>query len=157
MTAADFSFAVRPATRDDADIIAAHRMQLFAGEAAAPADAALEPASERAVVHLLDTGRAGAWVAESASGEPVGSAVLLYVDRLPSRENASAVEGYLAQLHVVEGWRWRGVGMALLQAALADGRTRALGRVRLHSTGAALGFYARCGFTPRNNDLELML
>jgi GNAT superfamily N-acetyltransferase len=158
MPDASFEFTIRPATTADAAHLTAHRMELVANrDAVVPDAAAFETMSARAVTDLLNARRAGAWLAIARTGEVIGSAFLLYVDRLPSLQNRSPVEGYLAQLHVVEGWRWHGVGMALMRAVTAEARRRALGRVRLHSTNEALGFYERCGFTARSNDLELHL
>jgi len=154
----EFAFDVRAAGPLDAGRIAEHRVELTVGDAGdLPDGGAFETASAEAMRALLATSRAGAWVAVAHGGEIVGSAVLLYVDRLPSRENRSAVEGYLAQLHVVPAWRWRGVGIALMRAAIAEASERRLGRIRLHSTVEALGFYERCGFTARARDLELRL
>ncbi len=153
-----FAFSVRAATPADAPNIAAQRLQLLAGDGdAPPGSAELAASTEHTIARLLAEGRAGAWLAVDAEGVPVGSTVLLHVDRLPSLQNRSPSEGYLAQLHVAPEWRWRGVGRALLQAALAEARARELGRVRLHATVEALGFYERAGFTARSNDLELML
>lgn len=55
-------------------------------------------------------------------------------------------DGRIGRMAVVPPWRRQGVGSALLAAALAKARERALGQVSLHAQTHALAFYARAGF-----------
>lgn len=55
-------------------------------------------------------------------------------------------EGRIGRMAVLPGWRRRGVGTALLLAALVQARARGLGQVSLHAQVQALPFYARQGF-----------
>ena len=57
--------------------------------------------------------------------------------------------GKIGRVCVLPAWRGRGVGAALVEAAVADFAARGgLERVRLGAQTHALGFYARLGFVP---------
>lgn len=55
-------------------------------------------------------------------------------------------DAHIGRMAVLPQWRGRGVGRALLKAALERARARRLPAVRLHAQTHALGFYARTGF-----------
>ena len=74
-------------------------------------------------------------LAEDESGAPIGCGRLL-----PT--------GYIGRMAVVEAWRKRGVGAALLRRLVDLARTDGHGEVRLHAQIDAVPFYARYGFTP---------
>ena len=66
-------------------------------------------------------------------GVPVGCARLL-------------PDGHLGRMAVLPAFRGRGVGRALLAAALASARRRGFAEVVLSAQTHAAGFYARAGF-----------
>jgi len=100
----------------------------------------------------IDLGRV--WVARAAGGELIG-----HLQVVPRDEACWEV----TNTAVVESWRGRGVGRALLERAVDEAPTAGVRRLIL-ATGAAdignLRFYQRCGFrmthvvrdvfTPRN-------
>lgn len=55
-------------------------------------------------------------------------------------------EGRIGRMAVMPAWRQRGVGRALLQAALSQAREHGLTGVHLSAQTHASGFYARQGF-----------
>lgn len=149
---------IRLATPADAAFIARHRVALF--ETVLPperhAEAAALLAPSREAVHaMLAAGTSLAWLPDE--GEPSGSLVMHLVDRLPSPSSPTGREGYIVHVFVREGRRDSGLGAAMLAAAEAGARERRLCRIRLHAVARALPFYARAGYKPRANDLELLL
>jgi GNAT superfamily N-acetyltransferase len=149
---------VRPASREDAAIIARHRVRLF--QSLLPAERhdeleALFGPSRDAVLEALDDGTSLAWVADEP--EPSGSLVMHLVRRLPSPSSPTGREGYVVHVFVEDARRDSGLGSALLAAAEAAGRARGLTRIRLHAVDRALAFYRRAGYVPRTNDLERFL
>ncbi|MBI5937223.1 MAG: GNAT family N-acetyltransferase [Betaproteobacteria bacterium] len=76
------------------------------------------------------------FIAQDATGAIVGIA------RLTPDE-------HIGRMAVLPAWRRRGVGAALLRAALAQARQRGLRRVGLHAQVQAMPFYARFGFQAR--------
>jgi GNAT superfamily N-acetyltransferase len=153
-------FAIRPATASDADAFVAHRIALYreAGDIP-PCDAAdsLAFAIRQAFVDGIANGSCLAWVATSGQGDVAGSAAMQIVPRLPSPQNRSSLEGYVAQLFILPAWRRRGIGSALMKAVIASARHRYLGRIRLHSTKEGLAMYERLAFRVRTNDMELFI
>jgi ribosomal-protein-alanine N-acetyltransferase len=96
--------------------------------------------SAASLAALLASGRGGLLVAEDAQG-PAG---VLVAERVVDELHVHA-------LAVAESSRRRGVGAALLAAALADARGAGLARVHLElrvSNRAALALYRRFGFRP---------
>lgn len=69
------------------------------------------------------------------SGEPIGTGRLT-----PDRR--------IGRMAVLNAWRGRGVGEALLAALLERAQTLGWREVSLHSQASATGFYARHGFLP---------
>lgn len=81
-------------------------------------------------LHLLATSR---------DGTPVGCARLL-------------PDGHIGRMAVLPAWRGRGIGRALLAAALRAARARGLGTVRLSAQTRAAGFYAHAGFSAEGTE-----
>ncbi|MHB1216035.1 MAG: GNAT family N-acetyltransferase [Thiobacillus sp.] len=89
-------------------------------------------AADAAAVHLL---------AVAESGQPIGCARLL-------------PDGHLGRMAVLPAWRGRGVGRALLAAALNAAQARGLATLRLSAQTHATGFYARAGFIAVGDEYE---
>ena len=101
------------------------REEVFIGEQHVPAELerdALDPLSTHALATLLD-------------GTPVGAARLT-----PDRR--------IGRMAVLEAFRGRGIGEAMLAALLDEARRRGWTEVSLHAQVHALPFYARAGFVP---------
>ncbi len=94
------------------------------------------------------------WTLIASDGEtPVGIAMLLH----------SAGTLWVGELGVLEGWRGRGVGMALLRHSFAFAATHGYDEVRLgvdtENTTGATRLYERAGMTVRREfrTMELMV
>lgn len=72
-------------------------------------------------------------MAVAADGTPIGTGRLLR-------------DGYIGRMAVIEEWRGRGVGSALLELLLEIAGSMGFDEVRLHAQTHAVGFYARQGF-----------
>lgn len=81
--------------------------------------------ADAGTVHLLAVDR---------DGRPIGCARLL-------------ADGHIGRMAVLRGWRGRGVGRALLAAALNAAQARGHSIVKLSAQTHAAGFYARAKFT----------
>jgi len=73
------------------------------------------------------------WLACDEAGSPIGCARLL-------------PDGHVGRMAVLQAWRGRGVGRALLEAVLLAARVRGHAALRLSAQTHAAGFYARAGF-----------
>lgn len=56
-------------------------------------------------------------------------------------------DGQIGRMAVIESWRGRGVGAALLRTLLERAKEAGLHAVFLHAQTQAIGFYERLGFT----------
>ena len=72
-------------------------------------------------------------LARSSAGDAVGTARLL-------------ADGHIGRMAVLEDWRGRGVGSALLLRLLEEARRRGLQQAVLNAQIEAAGFYAKFGF-----------
>ena len=128
-------FGIRPARAGDAEAMA----ELFAAVAGERTGIATEPPVDLAERAALFAGSAGESVVAVADGQLIG---MIHVQA--SRHGF----GELGML-VDRGWRGRGVGSALLEAAIGWARTRGLHKLCLEvfaHNAAAVALYRRCGF-----------
>jgi len=127
MEDAGMTFCVRTAcwTRDRA-ALQAIRHGVFVIEQQVPVELEWDGLDE-GCAHLL---------AEDAAGRPIGCARLL-------------PDGHVGRMAVLEPWRGRGVGRALLRAAVDRAQAAGFAIVRLNAQVHALGFYEREGFEAR--------
>lgn len=107
----------------DAPRLASIRRTVFIDEQGVPEDLEWD-ADDAGAAHFL---------ALLGDGTPVGCARLL-------------PDGHVGRMAVLQPWRGRGIGRALLDAALAEARARGHRRVELSAQVHAAAFYVRAGF-----------
>lgn len=139
---------LRPLGRDDfADALALAR-ELYGLDA----DAALEP-HRAAYEQLVGDVDATPFLA-LADGTPAG----LIVHRLRRRLNHATFEGWISDLFVRERFRGRGIGQALVAAAIAEWRLRGGHQVMLevgYERTAARALYEAAGFENMGKYFEI--
>jgi ribosomal protein S18 acetylase RimI-like enzyme len=128
-------FAVRPASVDDAREMA----ELFAAVAEERDGIATEPP-----VDIVDRAAQFARTSASSVVAVAGSQIIGMLHVEVSRHGFGEIG-----MHVDRGWRGRGVGSALMQAAIGLAREQNLHKLSLevfaHNT-AAIALYRKCGF-----------
>lgn len=106
--------------------------------------------------HVPD-GRYRVWVADAA-GNLVGMAGLVVIDRPPHQRSRRAPEGMVFNVMTAPAWRQRGVGRAVMEALIADGRALGCRRLVLRTSDDGSHLYAALGFadpgTWRQLDLD---
>lgn len=106
--------------------------------------------------HVPD-GRYRVWVADAA-GTVVGMAGLIVIDRPPNPRSRRAPEGMVFNVMTAPAWRRRGVGRAVMEALIADGRALGCRRLILRASDDGSHLYAALGFadpgTWRQLDLD---
>lgn len=75
------------------------------------------------------------------AGQPIGCARLL-------------PDGHIGRMAVLPAWRGRGVGRALLAAAMSAAQARGHTTLRLSAQTHAAGFYARAGFVAVGDEYD---
>lgn len=101
-------------------------------------------------------GRWKCWVAEEA-GRLRGHLWIEIVPKVPNPVDEPERHAYLTNMFVVPGSRGRGLGAALLEAALGWCRRRGVGSVFLWPTEDSRTLYGRHGFEASGPLLELEL
>jgi predicted GNAT family N-acyltransferase len=79
------------------------------------------------------------FIALNAAGQALGCARLL-------------PDGQIGRMAVLESHRGTGLGMRLLEAAIAEATQRGMRSVFLHAQTHALGFYRKAGFVPEGSE-----
>ena len=95
--------------------------------------------------HMPD-GRFRVWVADAA-GDLVGMAGLVVIDRPPHPRSRRTPEAMIFNVMTVAAWRGRGVGRAVMEAVIADGRALGCRRLVLRTSDDGSHLYAGLGFT----------
>jgi len=139
---------LRPLARDDfADALALAR-ELYG------LDRHADPAPHRAAYEdLVGDADATPFLA-LADGQPAG----LIVHRLRRRLNHATFEGWISDLFVRERFRGRGIGQALVAAAIAEWRLRGGHQVMLevgYERAAARSLYEAAGFENKGRYFEI--
>lgn len=120
-------FTVRTAVwQEDAPALKAIRTRVFVEEQGVPQEMEWDDADNDSL-HFM---------ASSEQGEPIGTARLM-------------ANGQIGRMAVLKPWRGRGVGDALLTAALSQASTMGYPPPFLNAQASAVDFYARHGFQVR--------
>lgn len=146
---------IRPATREDAPILARLRYEFRAsfGSVEEPASEFL-PRCERWIGQKLgDTDTWKAWIAES-NGGAAGTIWLQWIEKIPNPVAELEWHGYITSLYVREEDRGKQLGTALLETALAACRDRGVDAVILWPTPRSRSLYLRHGFAVRDDIME---
>ncbi|HKT60754.1 MAG TPA: GNAT family N-acetyltransferase [Gemmatimonadales bacterium] len=102
-------------------------------------------------LHWTDVWRC--WLAEDEVGEALGVVWLQFLEKLPNPVGEPGLHGYLTGFYVREAARNRGVGTALLTAALAACEERGIDTVFLWPSARSRALYERHGFAEQSGVL----
>jgi len=158
------AFRVRPATPNDAPLLAKHRIEMFRDMFHARgrqvddgAAEALRLAAEPMLHEWVTAGSYVGWLAEPPTrpGLVVGGAGVQLRPMLPRfNPDGSAVmsgpEAYVLNVFVERAWRHRGVATLLMDSVITFARERRIRLVSLHASDEGRPLYERLGFLPTN-------
>lgn len=149
---------VRQAGPGDADRLARMRYEFRAAEDPPVEDA--EAFLERCLPWMRRRLAAGedrwrCWVAEE-DGRIVGHVWVQRVPKVPNPAREAEAHAYLTNTYVEPERRGRGVGTALVEAAVAWCRRQGVDSVILWPTAASRGLYRRSGFDRSEGIYELV-
>ncbi|GGL23358.1 GNAT family N-acetyltransferase [Phycicoccus endophyticus] len=91
------------------------------------------------------------WLAEEASGRPVGVVHGTRVQKLPSAHRGAEAWFHVSLLFVARDARGRGTGEQLMRALLRWARGEGVTRIQLHAVPQARSLYERLGFGPASD------
>ena len=152
---------IRPATPDDAPVIASHRAVMFRdmGQATPAVYDALLRVTEVRLREALASGEYVAWLALTPDGSAViggAGAQRRLAFPHPQRLDGGGVgigEGRHAivlNVYTDRAWRRRGVAEALMHAVINWAREERLDRLVLHASDEGRALYERLGFAATN-------
>jgi GNAT superfamily N-acetyltransferase len=90
-------------------------------------------------------------------GEAVGMAWLAIFDRVPQPRQLQRRAGNVQSVFVLEAYRDRGTGRALVDAVITEARAHRLGYLIVHPSVRAYSLYERLGFAETNQMLHMDL
>lgn len=152
-------WSLRPAAAADADALARLRWAFRAelGQAAEDEASFLERAAAWMAARLDEGRRWRAWLVEDDRGEAIGCGWLQLIEKVPNPGPEEELHGYVTSMYVAPAWRNRGIGAALLSAALDACRAAQVDSVILWPTSGSRDLYARHGFAAPGDVLELRI
>jgi GNAT superfamily N-acetyltransferase len=149
---------IRRADPADAEVLARLRYAFRAAE-----DPVIEPEAAFVsrcmpwmTVRLEEDRRWRCWMAED-SGEPVGTAWLQLIEKLPNPVAEPELHGYISSLYVEPSRRGAGIGSRLLETCLRTCEEDGVDAVLLWPTQRSRALYARHGFAIRDDVMEKRL
>jgi GNAT superfamily N-acetyltransferase len=89
--------------------------------------------------------------------DAVGMAWLAVFERVPQPRHLERLAGNMQSVFVLEEFRNHGIGRRLVEAVIAEARSRGLGYLIVHPSQRAYPLYERLGFAPTNQLLHLDL
>lgn len=146
---------LRRATAADAALLAELRYELRTGIAP---EVTPEPGFHRRCAEWMAARLSRAdvwrcWLAEGERGEPLGVVWLQFVEKLPNPVGEPGLHAYLTGFYVREAARNRGVGTALLDAALGACEEEGIDTAFLWPTARSRALYVRHGFAEQSGIL----
>jgi ribosomal protein S18 acetylase RimI-like enzyme len=145
------SARLRLAVAADAPLLAMLRHELRTGIApdVQPEAGFHERCAAWMAAHLVRPDAWCCWLAEDGTGEALGVVWVQFVEKLPNPVGEPDLHAYLTGFYVRPAARNRGVGSALLDAALAECAERGVDNVFLWPTPRSRAMYERYGFAER--------
>jgi len=145
---------IRLATRNDAEVIAGHRLSMFADMGTLPTGADVEALRRATAAYLRDTigSEYFGWLA-CADDDVVGGCGMQLRRIVPRFSRGGAVidvEGIILNVYTDAAWRRRGVAEELMRACLAWARERGVERIVLHASPEGRRLYEKLGFVQTN-------
>jgi GNAT superfamily N-acetyltransferase len=151
---ADARAHIRLATRDDAEVIAGHRVGMFTDMGTLPDGADVDALRRATAAYLRDAigSEYFGWLA--CNGDHVVGGCGMQLRRiLPRFSRGGAVidvEGIILNVYTDAAWRRRGIAEELVRACLAWARERGVERVVLHASPEGRRLYEKLGFVQTN-------
>jgi GNAT superfamily N-acetyltransferase len=151
-------FAIRPATVEEADIIAGHRRAMFSdmGYRDEQALLAMAIAFRQWLLRTMAAGEYVAWFAVAADGSVVAGLGLWLMDWPPHMVGPGARRGNILNVYTEPHSRRRGLARRLMATALDWCRANGIRAVILHSSDDGRLLYEALGFRP-TNEMRLLL
>jgi GNAT superfamily N-acetyltransferase len=121
-----------------------------------PAPAGLAARLRKFFAAQISAGEFLATVAEM-DGALVAAGGMIYQQFPPSVVNPTGCSAYIMNMYTLPSHRRRGLATKLLKTLVATARKAGCRRITLHAMPGARSLYAKLGFAPRANEMQLEL
>ena len=149
---------IRPATREDASIVCAHRRAMFT-DMGHRDSAAIEAMSGHFLPWVeprLENGEYVAWFVVGPDNTVVAGLGVWLMDWLPHMVGPGKPRANIVNVYTQPEYRRRGLAKRLMQTALDWCREQGIRTVILHASNEGRGLYESLGFGA-TNEMRLML
>lgn len=146
----------RRATADDAEALAALRMDFLAEVLGAGDDAGLQKSIKDFFARAIPAGEMIVFVAV-ADGKIIATSGLIFHVHAPSNRNPTGREGYIMNMYTMPQCRERGIASRLLQMLIDHCRHENCAKISLHAMPQGRAIYERVGFRPIETEMRLDL
>jgi ribosomal protein S18 acetylase RimI-like enzyme len=145
-------FAIRPATVEEADIIAGHRRAMFSdmGYRDEQALLAMAVAFRQWLLRTMAAGEYLAWFAVAADGSVAAGLGLWLMDWPPHMVEGGSQRGNILNVYTERAYRRRGLARCLMEMVLDWCRQQDVPIVILHASEEGRALYESLGFKATN-------
>jgi len=147
----------RKATVDDAEELTAVRLEFLRDleESRGRQREDLPELLRHYFLEAIPSGEFVAWLCLDES-KIIGTSGLTFPRIPPGYWNPFGCVGYIMNIYTKKEYRGRGIGRALLEKIIAEGRARGLREFRLHATEEGRRLYSAFGFVESNREMLLV-
>jgi GNAT superfamily N-acetyltransferase len=148
----------RSATPADAELIAHHRLRMFADSGQSTPESMETMAANFTdwVRPRLADGRYLGWIVDDET-TPIAGAGVWLIDFPPHWMDPEPIRAYLLNFYVAPSHRGQGLAQKLLKLTVDEARSRGIQVVTLHASVLGRPIYERNGFKPTNEMMLRML
>ncbi|HJT16092.1 MAG TPA: GNAT family N-acetyltransferase, partial [Thermoanaerobaculia bacterium] len=139
------TFQIREATLNDVPLLADARYAMFQ-EAGYTELETMRIVSPAYIASALRDGTYRAWIAETETGERVGSGAVTVTAAPPHPLDSNTSRATVWSLYTDPAWRRRGIARQLMTEILSWCRAKGLRTISLHATPAGAALYEQFGF-----------
>ena len=148
---------IRPATKEDAAIIAVQRRKMFL-DMGKPDDVNMQAMLTSFLPWVRDAIASGKYLGMLATNvhQVAAGAGMLLLEAAPSYGDASTTRAYIFNVYTELEHRRQGLARQLIQALLEEAKLRGIRSVSLHATDDGKNVYSELGFET-SNEMRLVL
>ncbi len=150
-------YDIRPATKEDAAIIAVQRRRMFL-DMGKPDDANMQAMLTSFLPWVRDAISSGKYLGMLATNvhTVTAGAGMLLLEAAPGYSDTSTTRAYIFNVYTELEHRRQGLARQLIQALLEEAKLRGICIVSLHATDAGKNVYSELGFET-SNEMRLIL
>jgi len=140
------TYHVRPATLDDADALARHRLAMFSEMGTSIDAGSVDRAFRRWLADVMGTGAYQAWVVETDARSIVAGGGMLVLPWPPGPHYLGGRIGFVYNVYTEPAHRRRGLAQGVMTAIHQWCRDHAIGVVGLNASAAGQPMYEAMGY-----------